>query len=300
MPGTLPSRLIVFALTAFALTGPWGRVRLNAQSTVNATNRFAYGSNIGWIDCRADTANGAVLGDYVCDGFLYAANAGWIQLGNGRPANGVRYGNHSAGDFGVNHDGLGNLRGYAYAANLGWIAFEDLGAPKVDLQSGRISGAAYSANAGWISLSNAVAFVQTDTLAPGVDTDGDGIPDAYEFLWTGGLDLMNATSDLDGDGQSDRQEYQADTSPVDPLDRLNITAFDFVSATNSVLTWTTRATRFYRVEFRPDFNPESAWADAGPGLVSPDTGPTTTRPLTNAPAQQRFLRVEAVRPLSGQ
>jgi len=237
-------------------------------------------------------------GDYFCSGFIYGANIGWINIGNGHPTNSLRYQNNSASDFGINHDSRGNLRGTAYAANVGWISFEDRGAPAVDLRTGKFSGFIYSANAGWISLSNAVAFVQTDTIAPGVDTDGDGIPDAYEILWTGGLTRMDATSDLDGDGASDLQEFAADTNPVDAADNLRITAFGFGSnGTNASVTWTSQPTRFYRVQTRADFSPGSVWTDSGLGLISPDTGPTTTRALADSPAPERFLRIEVVRPL---
>ena len=96
-------------------------------TTINATNRFAYGANLGWLDWRGDTNPGAAVGEYVCSGFLYAGNVGWIHLGNGNPSDGLRYQNLSTNDFGVNHDGLGNLRGFAYGANIGWINFENLG-----------------------------------------------------------------------------------------------------------------------------------------------------------------------------
>ena len=274
-------------------------LQATAQTTINATNRLAYGANVGWMDCRADGVHGAVIGDYVCSGFIFAANIGWIQLGNGHPADGVRYRTNSATDFGVNHDGLGNLRGYAYGANVGWISFADLGAPKFDLRTGTLSGSIYAANAGWISLSNAVAFVQTDSITPGADTDGDGIPDAFEILWTGGLTGMNASSDLDGDGATDLREFLADTNPLDPGDQLRVTAFGFsVNGTNSTVAWTTRPARFYRAQLRPDFNPGSSWTDSGLGLISPDAGSTTTRDLTNNPSPQQYLRIEVVRPLS--
>ena len=42
------------------------------------------------------------------------------------------------------------------------------------------------ATVGWISLSNAVAFVQTDAIAPGADTDGDNIADAFEYQFVSG------------------------------------------------------------------------------------------------------------------
>src|SRR5690242_8041018 len=95
-----------------------------AATTIDAANKYAYGANIGWLDCRGDTNNGAVIGEYVCSGFIYFANVGWINLGSGSPTNGIYYQNLSANDFGVNQDGTGNLRGYAYGANIGWINFE--------------------------------------------------------------------------------------------------------------------------------------------------------------------------------
>jgi hypothetical protein len=162
-----------------------------------------------------------------------------------------------------------------------------------------LSGFVFSANAGWISLSNAVAFVQTDRIDPGDDSDGDGIADAFEFLWTGGLATMNATSDLDGDGFTDRQEYLAGTNPVDPGDYLRVTSFSVNSSpANPVVEWTSRPTRFYHLLQRPDFTTNSVWLDSGLGLIAPDAGPTTTRVISGVPGLQHYLRVEAVRPLS--
>jgi hypothetical protein len=136
-----------------------------AATTIDAANHYAYGANLGWIDWRGDTANGAVVGLQVCSGNIYSANVGWINLGDGTPVNGQTYLNNSATDFGVNRDAAGNLRGYAYGANIGWIAFEATGAPKMDLLTGNFSGYAYSANGGWISLSNATAYVQSTVFA---------------------------------------------------------------------------------------------------------------------------------------
>ncbi len=285
-------RLTLFATLALAAA-------LRADSTINPINAYAWSGNVGWINSRADGAHGAVIGEYVCSGYLYAANAGWISLGSGTPVNGIQYQNDTASDFGVNQDGLGNLRGYAYAANAGWFNFESLGAPKVDLLTGRLSGFVYGANAGWLSLSNAVAFVQTDRIAPGADSDGDGIADAFEYFWTGGLTAMNATSDFDRDGASDLQEYLAGTIPIDPKDNLRLTSFTVgTGGTNAVVTWTTQPTRFYYLQQRPDFTTNSLWLDTGLGLIIPNSGTNITRALSGTTGSQRFLRVEAVRPLS--
>jgi len=43
---------------------------------------------------------------------------GWISLGSGTPTNGIYYQNQSASDYGVNQDGLGNLRGFLVALHF--------------------------------------------------------------------------------------------------------------------------------------------------------------------------------------
>lgn len=155
---------LVQCLSAMLLGGVTAFIpAVRAGTTIDPANHYAYGANIGWIDWRGDTNNGAVIGSNYCSGFIYSANVGWIKLGAGSPLNGTSYQNNSAADFGVNVDIIGNLTGYAYGANIGWIAFEAKGAPKVNLSTGRLSGYAYSANCGWISLSNSVALVQTST-----------------------------------------------------------------------------------------------------------------------------------------
>jgi hypothetical protein len=292
---------LCFLLAALGLGFP-----ARAATTINPGNAFAYGANLGWIDGRGDVANGAVIGEFVCSGYLYAANAGWISLGGGAPANGIRYQNNSAGDFGVNHDGLGNLHGQAFAANLGWLTFTNrdaLGAfydgPKVDLFTGRLSGSVWSANAGWISLSNAQAFVQTDALRAGPDTDGDGIPDAWERLHFGNLTSADATSDADGDGLSDRGEYLADTDPLDPNSTLRITSHLYgLSGSPVTLTWQSRPTRLYRALKRTRLEPGFSWSEVGLGTIYPDAGTATTRAFGDSASPQRFFAIEAFQPLA--
>src|SRR5215213_9708909 len=278
----------------------------SAATTINAANHFSYGANIGWMEWRGNVTSGAVIGEYICTGSIYAANVGWISLGSGAPVNGIRYQNNSASDYGVNHDGAGNLRGYAYGANIGWITFTNRDAaggtyqgPKVDLLTGKLSGFLWSANCGWISLSNAAAHVQTDTIIPGIDTDGDGIPDAWEREKFGGLlTVANGSSDTDGDGFKDISEYLADTNPNDPLSFLSITNYNIAAGGSPLsLTWRSQPTRQYHVQERTLVD-SGIWSDVGLGLISPDAGVTTTRSFTDTASAQRFFRVEAVRPLT--
>ena len=277
-----------------------------AATTINAANKFAYSANIGWLDWRGDVADGAVIGAFVCSGSIYSANVGWISLGDGTPANGIRYQNNSGTDFGVNHDGTGNLRGYAYGANIGWLTFTNRDAsgatyvgPKVDLLTGRLSGFVWSANCGWISLSNQFAFVQTDTMDCGPDTDGDGIPDAWELQFARNLGVLDGTGDNDGDGLTNLEEFMADTDPLDPNSLLRITSTAKPTAASpTTLSWSSSPTRQYRIHATSDLTLPVVWTETGLGLIPPGAGSATSRDVAPNADPHRFFRIEAVKPLS--
>jgi len=279
---------IIFVLSLIATA--------HAASTINTTNRYAYGANIGWMDWAGDSANGGVIGAYVCSGYIYSDNIGWINLGNGSPMNGVYYQNLSTNDFGVNQDGLGNLRGYAYGANVGWINFENTGAPRINMITGQMSGYIWSANCGWISLSNAVAYVQTDTISPGALAP-DGLPIAWLLTYFGTTNV-NANADPTGKGMTIAQDYLAGTDPNNSNSVLRITTESFSSGgTSATLTWSSTPTRYYYILKTPNLS-APVWTDSGLGLVSSSIGPTTTAGFTDTNAPVRFYSVQAVRPLT--
>ncbi|HKQ39579.1 MAG TPA: thrombospondin type 3 repeat-containing protein [Verrucomicrobiae bacterium] len=277
----------------------------SAATTINSVNKLGYGANIGWMNWQGDAANGGVIGAFVCSGNVWGANVGWINLGSGSPANGIRYQNNGAADFGVNHDGAGNLTGYGYGANIGWLTFTNRDAggtpyegPKVDLLTGRLSGFVWSANCGWISLSNQFAYVQTDSINYGPDSDGDGIPDAWELQFAPNLGVLNGAGDNDGDGLSNAEEFIADTNPLDPNSNLRIMSIakaDPPSPTK--LTWTSSPTRVYRIRSTMMLADPQPWPDIGLGLLAPDPGTSTTRNVGFNPEDVRFFVIEAVQPL---
>jgi hypothetical protein len=272
-----------------------------ATTTIDPVNKYAYGANLGWLDWSGgtgETASGAVIGEYVCSGYIYSANVGWINLGSGSPPNGIQYQNNSATDFGVNQDGLGNLSGYAYGANIGWITFEQTyGQPKINLLTGVLSGSVWSANCGWISLSNAVAYVQTDTIQQGALAP-DGLPIAW-LVSNFGTTNENANADPTGKGMTIAQDYLAGTNPNNVNSILRITAESFSSGgTNATLTWDSVLTRYYYIQTTTRLNPPPVWVDSGLGLVSPSASSTTTAGFTDTNTPMRFYRVEAVRPLT--
>ena len=272
---------------------------LQAGTTIDPVNKYAYGANTGWMDWSGgagETAGGVVIGAYVCSGYIYSANVGWINLGSGSPTNQIYYQNLSANDFGVNQDGLGNLRGYAYGANIGWINFEETGSPTIDMITGTMSGYVWSANCGWISLSNAVACVQTDTISPGaLDSDGSGLPIAWE-LQNFGMTGVNPNADPDGDGESNFQEYLAGTNPHNGSDYLHITHYTTTpGGTSATLTWTSVLDRYYYIQETLNLGPTN-WPDNAVGLISSE-GTSTSSGITDTDATKRFYRIQAVRPL---
>lgn len=278
-------------------------INANAAGTINSTNAYAWGENIGFLDFRPSAADGVVIGEFICSGWIWCANVGWINMGDGAPANHIQYSNRSATDYGVNsgidttQPGYATLRGYAYGANIGWINFEATGNPRVRFTDGRLLGYAYCANCGWLNLGEigGTVYVQTDTIAMGVDSDGDGISDAWELGEAGDLTTLTATGDADGDGESDLAEYFADTDPFDPNDQLRIVAFTVVpDLTRYTLTWTSQPTRHYRIEENPDL--VSPWTLTLDDVPADTT--TTERTLTLAGGPQRFFRVQAFRPLA--
>lgn len=270
-----------------------------ADTTINPVNRHAYGANIGWVNARGDVTHGAVIGQHYCSGAMWGANVGWISLGVGAPTNGWQYGNAAANDWGVNHDGTGRLTGHAYGANIGWITFEQThGQPKVDLLTGNLSGYAWGANVGWISLNSGVAHVQTDTLDAGPDTDGDGIPDAFEYKHVGNLTTLHGGGhDHDLDGVSDVDEYGADTNPDDIGEYFAITAIERAGDTNAV-TWTVQPTRLYRLVQTDSLTGAPVWVDSGLGVMPPGPGPTRAAQVVESGVTNRFYRARAIVPLA--
>jgi len=295
---TAKTKLFLLALlSAFSLQPS---ALVYATTTIDPVNKYAYGADIGWMDWSGgsgQTATGVVIGAYVCSGFIYSANVGWINLGSGSPTNGIYYQNLSANDFGVNQDGLGHLSGYAWGANIGWITFEQTyGMPKINMITGQMSGYVWSANCGWISLSNAVAYVQTDTISPGALAP-DGLPIAW-LLLNFGTTNVNANADPIGKGITIGQDYLAGTDPNNPNSILRITAESFSSGgTNAELTWNSVLTRYYYILKTPSLG-SPVWTDSGLGLVSPSIGSTTSASFGDTNAPMRFYRVEAVRPLT--
>lgn len=273
----------------------------SAQSTINSTKKYAYGANTGWLNSRPSAVEGVVVGEAFLAGYIYAANFGWIHLGDGSPTNGHTYANTTAADIGVNHDGTGTLTGYAYSGNIGWINFgwaaaNDPNRPHFDLLTGQFSGYAYSANTGWINLAGNLT---TETLAS-PDTDGDGMADAWEIQKFGNIDIASISTDQDKDGQSDAAEYAADTDPNNAGDYLRIISQNYNAGITQVTLQfsTTRPTRTYQIQTSTTLLNSGAggWVASGAPFLA-DPGTNTTKTISFAGGPKCFFRVLAHKPL---
>jgi len=284
------------------LSDATGRVSIVPGSTIAPDKSSSWAANVGWLRGRYGKL-GAVVSESSLSGRIWCATTGWLDLGDGSPTNGVRYGNLTPDDFGVNRDEQGRLTGYAWSPVSGWVAFEQThGQPRVSGVTGRFSGYAWSAAAGWINLGeNTSHYVKSERMEI-TDTDGDGMDDAWEIARFGDTTQTGHGVDSDGDGATDLDEYLAGTDPRDPTDVFQVSAMSLPSGPGDrfvQITFPSSQTHFYRIQYNEDVAGAGAWIDSGLGEFVPDPGPTTTRTVVvPAGTIAAFFRILAIRPLS--
>lgn len=135
-------------------------------------------------------------------------------------------------------------------------------------------------------------------LTLGVDSNGDGIPDAWEqaFLAAIGSNLsladLNAGMDLTGDGRTLLQEFQLGPSALDPSSRLFARILDAKGGA-PVLEFPAISGRSYSILGSPDLQ---QWSPVSFRLVADGSGGTV---YTNYPASAGgAVQVQIVPPVS--
>ncbi len=157
---------------------------LASAGTIDASDRWAWAENGGWLDFGAGYGN-VIVGDNELLGYAWGENIGWVSLNCDNTS--------SCGEvtYRVANDGSGNLSGYAWGENIGWINFAPTGGGVSINSSGEFSGYAWGENIGWLVFNCAATDscatidykVKTDWTAQSasaaVPTSGGGIAGQY-------------------------------------------------------------------------------------------------------------------------
>jgi hypothetical protein len=96
--------------------------------------------------------------------------------------------------------------------------------------------------------------------ANSLDTDGDGMPNAWELTYGFNTNsLADANLDADGDGLSNVQEYLADTNPTNATSVLKLSSIESLGGNQVRLTFSAMSNKNYIVEFKNAFS-DPAWS----------------------------------------
>jgi len=166
-----PTQIAVLALVTTGIA--WA-----AAGGIDPANRWAWGTNIGWINF-APTHGGVTVYDDHLEGIAWGENVGWIRLGTHTDGGVHTYANNSHSDYGVNNDGNGNLSGYAWGTSIGWINFNPQhGQVTINPSTGKFDGYAWGENVGWIHFRNTGdnAYNVAALWTPSATMPGTGFP----------------------------------------------------------------------------------------------------------------------------
>ncbi len=124
--------------------------------------------------------------------------------------------------------------------------------------------------------------------ASGGDSDGDGLPDSWETLYS--LDPLNpndASLDSDGDGLSNLDEYRLGTNPRDASSGLHLTIARATAGGGLVLSFTANANFGYVIEFTDALG--NAWQTLQTFTAAPGT--RLMQHAVSATTARRFYRL---------
>jgi hypothetical protein len=148
--------------------------------------------------------------------------------------------------------------------------------------------ASYYQNDPAYGINGSITVSPTWTIGVAGDTDGDGIPDAWEIAY--GLnpnDPADAVLDRDNDGMKNLQEYLAGTNPTNALSRLALTLTP-PPANSIVFQFSAVSNKSYTVEYRNSLS-TGAWLRLQDYVAAPAD---RTVSLTNAlGSPMRFYQV---------
>lgn len=138
---------------------------------------------------------------------------------------------------------------------------------------------------GVIILSNLNSSITWQWQISG-DIDNDGIPDTWEYQYSGNATGVVASADNDSDGYTNYQEYRFGTNPTNALSQFEFSCLAPADKNYAGLYFTTASGRDYTVEYRISLT-EGTWL---PFITMPGSGSPLNLKDYNI-GQQRFYRV---------
>lgn len=138
------------------------------------------------------------------------------------------------------------------------------------------------------SVASAAAALTVTNLDANLDTDGDGLPDAWELANGTDVQVSDANADPDHDGLTNWQEYLAGTHPNNAANVLRIESVQRLPDNTIVLTFTAASNRTYSVLYQ-NLLTVAPWLKLLDIPAAPQNRPTS---ITNAPGgAARFYRL---------
>ena len=248
-----PARTLARTVLAMGLIlGLLGLGQAVWAGNIDPMNKFAWGTNVGWINFDPTCAGCESATVFVnhLEGYAYGENIGWIRLGTHTGGAPHTYANDGSTTYGVNVDsGTGTLSGYAWSTNTGWINFSPTGGGvTIDPATGEFSGYAWGENIGWIRFSGTA---QDDTPYKVATADGplavtlsyfhaqaDG--ETVEFTWQTATETGTAGFNLLAVTEAGLVQLNHELIPSPVIDSVTPTDYAFEAAIEAI----SGATRF--------------------------------------------------------
>ena len=157
--------------------------------------------------------------------------------------------------------------------------------------AGRITGENYASGSSITYQYDPVGnHIQTTANTVAIDSDNDGMNDAWELQYFGTLS-RDGSDDYDLDGMSDAAEFLAGTNPLLSESFLHITRLTLDSG-GSTLEWTSVPGKHYRLDYK-DSLPGAMWFEL-PGETIADGFAASATDNSPSGITGRFYRVAVV------
>jgi hypothetical protein len=121
------------------------------------------------------------------------------------------------------------------------------------------------------------------------DTDGNGLPDGWEYQYFGSPTGTVASADADGDGMSNLAEFTAGTVPTNSSSLLRILSITPQPNGNNVIVWTSTGGKNYQVYATTNMTGVGFAAISG---IIPSAGSTTSYTDSGVTDATKYYKVK--------